>query len=309
MSEELIIDESQFSHLTYIAPQYKSLKISNPSDVQVDAEALIKHLKQTGGIDRIEKLTINYNSSLKNLDVLRAFTNLKILYVFGHHIQSFDGIEWFNVGEYINIETHRNRRRDISQLSQIKVKRMDLYVERIEDLSAIAKCSYLKTIDIYHSMEPDLKEWKEVPFDEISFKSCKFKELGNTAAIASLYDLSVLGCRSLEQFRGDNSNIKRLVVDNCKKLDLGTLTTFEGVEVLIVNSCTKEMNLKEIRGLKYVKSIDFILCNVEVDLIDLKEYFPKIESLHISGMKKEYGLQLKRLNPDVMITSRSFELE
>ncbi len=77
--------------------------------------------------------------------------------------------------------------------------------------------------------------------------------------------------------------------------------------MLIVNSCTKEMNLTEIR-LKYVKHIDFILCNVEVDLINLKEYFPNIESLHISGMKKEYGLQLKQLNPDVQITSRSFEL-
>lgn len=308
MSEELIVDESRFTYLTHIEPQYDSLKISNPSDIQVDAAALIEHLKQMKGINKIENLTINYNSSLKNLDLLRAFTNLKILYVFGQHIQSFDGIEWFSKGEYIKIETHRNRRRDISQLSQIKVKRINLNVERIEDLSAIAGCKYLKTIDIYRSMEPDLKEWKDVPFEEISFKSCKFKELGNTAAISGLNDISVLGCRSLERFKEDNSNIKRLVVDSCKKLDLSTLKTFEGIEVLIVNSCTKEMNLTEIRGLKYVKSINFILCNVEVDLINLKEYFPNIESLHVSGMKKEYGLQLKQLNPDVQITSRSFEL-
>ncbi|MNC30574.1 hypothetical protein D3C75_788620 [compost metagenome] len=79
--------------------------------------------------------------------------------------------------------------------------------------------------------------------------------------------------------------------------------------MLIVNSCTKELNLTEIRGLKFVKHINFILCNVKVDLINLKEYFPNIESLHISQMKKDYGMQLKELNPDVEITSRSFRLE
>ncbi|OAB34874.1 hypothetical protein PMSD_14040 [Paenibacillus macquariensis subsp. defensor] len=308
MSQELVLDESQFTQLTHIEPQYDSLKISNPLDTQVNDEALIEHLKQMKGIDKVELLTIDYNSSLKNLGVLIAFVNLKILYVYGQHIQSFDGIEWFSKGEYINIETYRNRRRDISQLSRTKVRRMKLYVERVEDLSAVSGCKFLNTIDIYRSMEPNLAEWEDVPLENISFKKCKFKELGNIAAIQDLTIVNVIGCRSLERFTGDNSKIKRLVVDGCNKLDLRTLKTFEGIEVLIVNSCSDEMNLTEIGGLKHVKHIDFILCNVQVDLINLKEYFPSIESLHISGMKKEYGLQLKQLNPDVQITSRSFEL-
>lgn len=305
---EFTVDESAFTQLVNIDPQYYSLKISNQSDIQVDADALIEHLKQIKGIDKVKKLTIDYNSSLKNLGVLCAFTNLRILYVCGQHIQSFDGIGWFDKGEYIKIQTHRNRRRDISQLSQATVKNIDLFVERVEDLSAVAGFKFLNTVDIYRSMEPNLAEWKDVLFENLSFKSCKFKELGNIADVSGLSSISVRGCRSLEQFKGDNSNIKRLEVDSCKKLDLSTLKTFEGIEVLIVNSCTKEMNLAEIRGLKYVKIVDFILCNVEVDLINLKEYFPKIESLHISGMKKEYGVQLKQLNPDVTITSNSFEL-
>lgn len=308
MTLELIVDESSFAQLVRIEPQYDSLKISNPSDIQVDADALIEHLQQMEGIDRVEELTVDYNSSLNDLGVLRAFTNLKSLFVYGKQIKSFEGIEWFSKGVYIQIQTHRNRRRDISQFSKATVKNIDLHVERVEDLSAIAGFKFLNTVDIYRSMEPNLTEWRDVHFENLSFKSCKFKELGNIAAVSGLNDISVLGCRSLERFTGDNSNIKRLVLDSCNKLDLSTLKTFEGVEVLIANSCTKEMNLSEIRGLKYVKHLDFILCNVEVDLIDLKEYFPNIESLHISGMKKEYGLQLKQLNPDVQITSRSFEL-
>lgn len=309
LSEELIVDESKFTQLTTIEPQYDSLRISNPSEIQVDVEALITHLKRIKGIEKVEKLIIDYNSSLENLRIVSAFINLKVLYVHGQHIQSLDGIECFTEGEYIKIQTHHNRRRDLSQLSNTKVTGIDLYVERKEDLTAIVGLKYLKTIDIYHSMEPDFNAWKDVHFENLSFKRCKFKELGNIAAISGLDDISVLGCRSLERFTGDNSNIKRLVLDGSKKLDLSTLKTFEGIEVLIVNSCTKEMNLTEIGGLKNVKHIDFILCQVQVDLIHLKEYFPKIESLHISQMKKDYGMQLKELNPDVEITSRSFRLE
>lgn len=173
---------------------------------------------------------------------------------------------------------------------------------------AIAGCQHLKTIDIYRSKENDFSSWSKVTADTISFKSCKFAELGNMARISALEDLNVLGCRNLERFTGDNSTIKRLIVDGSKKLDLRTLKTFTRVEVLIINSCTQELNLTEIGGLTSVKHIDFIFCHVQVDLIHLKEYFPKLESLHISGMKKDYGLQLKQLNPDVRITSRSFEL-
>ncbi|MGO4185141.1 hypothetical protein AB4Z17_28635 [Paenibacillus sp. TAF43_2] len=309
MAADLTIDESHFTRIVNIESQYNSLTISNTLEIEVNAEALIEHLNQMEGTDRIEKLIINYNSSLGDLSVLQAFSSLKILYVYGHKIKSFDGIERLCKGEYIQIQTHRNRRRDISQLSQTKLKRMDIYVEQIEDYSAAARCKHLQTIDIFHSsIEPDFTEWKESPVEKMAFKSCKFKELGNVALISGLTNLSVRGCRSLERFKGDNSSIKRLEVDSCKKLDLSTLKTFKGVEVLIVNSCTKEFKLKEIEGLKEVKILDFILCNVEVDLINLKDYFPNLESMHISSMKKDYGLQLKHLNPDVQITSRSFEL-
>lgn len=309
MSQVLVLEETLFTQLLQIENQYDSLKISNQSDIKVDANALTEHLKLIKGIDQIEELTINYNSSLNDLSVLQAFTNLKSLFIYGQQINTLEGIEWFNKGEYIQVQTYRNRRRDISQISQSTIKYIDLFVERVEDLSAIAGCKYLQKLNIYQSMEPDFAEWEEAPFERISFKRCKFKELGHTSAASQgLQEISVLGCRSLERFTGDNSNIRRLVVEGSKKLDLCTLKTFKGIEVLIVNSCTKEMNLKEIGGLEFVRHIDFILCKVEVDLIDLKEIFPSLESLHISGMKEEYGLQLKQLNPEVRITSRSFEL-
>lgn len=236
---------------------------------------MIEHLKQTEGIEHVEELIIDYNSSLTNLSILSVFTNLRFLFLYGHHIQSLDGIESFSKGRFIKIKTHSNRRRDISRLSNTKVTSIDLYVEQKEDLTAIGGFKYLKTVDIYNSMEPDFEVWKDVRFDNLSFKKCKFKELGNIAAIPGLDNISFVACRSLEQFTGDNSNIKRLVVDGSKKLDLRTLKTYKGIETLIVNNCTYEMNLTEIGGLKNIKHIDFILCQVQVDLIPLKEYFLK----------------------------------
>ncbi|MBD3920903.1 hypothetical protein H8B09_19210 [Paenibacillus sp. PR3] len=309
MLEELELEESRFAELTHIEEQYNSLQLVNQLDDKVDIEALTEHLRQLEGIDRVKSLTINWNSSLSNLRVLRAFTNLEYLSIYGHQIKSLDGVELFSKGEFIRIHTHKNRRRDLSQLSQAEVKRMLLHVERTEDFSAVAGCKELQTIDIYHSsIEPNLLEWKDVPLESIYFKSCKFKELGNTAATERLIEINVLGCRNLERFTGDNSIIKRMIVDSCKKLDLSTLRMFENLEWLTVNSCTQAMNLTEIGGLQHAKHISFILSNVEVDLINLKEYFPTIESLHVSGMNKEYGVQLKQLNLDVTITSDSFEL-
>ncbi|PAD77398.1 hypothetical protein [Paenibacillus campinasensis] len=308
MSQELVVDEAKFTEITNVDEQYDSLKMSNPSNEEIDVEAFIQHLQHVQNLDQIEHLTINYNSSLNNLNVLRAFTNLRSLSVYGQYIQSLEGIEWFSKGEYIQIQTYRNRRRDLSQLVQTNIKHIDLYVERAEDLLSVAGCKQLKSADIYCSKENDFSEWSKVTAERISFKRCKFTELGDMANIPALDYISVIRCRSLERFIGDNSNIKRLVVDSCNKLDLRTLRTFERVEALIVNSCKQEMNLTEIGGLEHVKHIDFILCNVQVDFIGLKDYFPNIESLHISGMKKERGLELKAWNPDVRITSRSFEL-
>jgi len=309
MSTEITVEESEFSQLVNIEPQYDSMRISNSLGVEIDADAFIEHLRKIEGMDRIRRLIINYNSTLTNLNVLCTLSELRILHIYGQNIKTFEGIEWFDKGEYILIETIRNKQRDISRISKTQVKSIDLFVERLEDLSAIADCRSLTKLDLNRSMEVDFTQWRGVPFEFIGFRKGKFKELGNIAAIPDLKEIYVLGCRSLERFTGDNSSITRIIVDGCKKLDLRTLKTFEKIETLIVNSCPNEMNLCELTELKFVKHIDFILCNVQVDLVELKSYFPNLESLHVSRMKKEYGIQLKQLNPDIEITGNSFRLE
>lgn len=304
MSEELVVDESRFTQLATIEVQYDSLRITNPSEIQVDGEVLIEHLKKMSGINHVKKLIIDYNSSLINLHVISVFTNLKILYVYGKHIQTFEGIESFTKGEFIRIDTRPNRRKDISQLSNTKVTGIDLFVERKEDLSAIAGFKYLKTIDICGSMEPDFKEWKDVQFESLSFKGCKFKELGNTTEAFGLDNMSVIGCRSLERFTGDNSRITRMIIEGSKKLDLRTLGTFSNIEALIVNGNSNEVALSEIGQLTKLESLWLLNCKIHVDIHNLKEQFPNLEELMIDSLTKEEVLELGEYNPDVEVTGK-----
>lgn len=309
MSTEIKVEETDFVQLTSIESHCDSLRISNSLNVGIDDTVLIEHLSKVDGIGQIEHLIINYDSSLSNLNVLSAFPNLRTLSVYGQHMKTLEGIERFDKGEYISIETYRNKERDISQLCKAQVKSLNIMVERVKDLLAIAECQSLRKLDLTHSMEIDVTQWRNVPLEFIAFRKGKFKEIGNLAAIPHLKEIYVLGCRNLERFTGDNSNITNMIIDSCKKLDLRTLNTFKKIERLVVNSCSHEINLSELGRLQYVKHLSFILCNASVDLIQLKTYFPKLESLHISNMKKAYGMQLKEMNPDVKITSRSFTLE
>ncbi|RXZ81565.1 hypothetical protein EBB07_14695 [Paenibacillaceae bacterium] len=309
MSMELTVDEANFTEIKSISAEYDDLIILNEHGAAVDEQAFIEHWRSVKGTEHIKYLTIGYNSTLRNVHVIQFFPNLKALVLNGKKLLSIEGIEWYQQGGVIDINTNGNRRRDLAGLNQASIKTIYLYVERADDLSAINGCTKVTHLDLYRSPELNLLEWGQVPLESLYLKRCKFKELDNTAAISTLKDIRVLDCRNLERFTGDHSRITYLIIDNCKKLDLCTLSTFKSAYAITVNSCPLEMNLIEIGKLEKVKHITFIRCNVEVDLINLKEYFPNLESLHISKIKKDYGLKLKELNPDIEISSDSFRSE
>ncbi|MEX2414583.1 MAG: hypothetical protein WD424_00450, partial [Paenibacillaceae bacterium] len=280
---------------------------SNSLGIEVDSIALADYMSTVEGISQIQSLSISYSSLLKDLKVVKAFPNLRYISVYGYQITSLDGLEWFQHGEYIDITTEKNRRRSITKISDAPIKRMSLHFARSEDLDDIAECLTLNYLEIFRSKDLEFSKWNRVPLESLGIKQGKFKELGNTAAIISLKDISVLGCRSLERFTGNNNRITRLLIDNCKKLDLQTIQTFQGLETLIVNGNPNEIGLTEIGELKQLKSLTLIMCNVRIDTSNLKRYFPRLEKLHISNMKKEQAIELSQSNPDIKFSGRSFK--
>jgi Leucine-rich repeat (LRR) protein len=308
-SKELEIEEPNIRDLKLIEPGYDEIELSNKLGSEVDSTILANHMGSVVGIDQIQTLTINYSSLLKDLKIIKAFPNLRNINVFGKQIASLEGLEWFHQGEYININTDSNRRRRITKISEAPIKRMILEVARTEDLDDISQCSKLNYLDLFRSNEVEFSNWSNIPLESIGLKQGKFKEIGNTVKIMSLKKMRVLGCRNLERFVGDNSRITWMIIEGCKKLDLRTIKTFQGIEVLIVNGNLNEIGLTEIGELKQLKSISLIDCNVQVDILKLKHLFPSLKELHISQMKKEQVLELSQHNPEVLVSGKIFRVK
>lgn len=305
--DELIVEESNFRDLKRIAAGYDSIEFSNSLGIEVNSKALADYLCAVEGIDQIQTLSINYSSQLKNLMVIKAFPNLRYLNIYGYQITSLDGLEWFQQGEFIHIWTESNHRRRISKIPEAPIKRLILQYARAEDLEDIAECLTLNDLEISRSRDLNFSKWTRVPLESLSLKKGKFKELGNTADVSSLKSIWVLGCRSLERFTGDNSRISRLLIEGCKKLDLRTIHTFQGIESLIVNGNPNEIGLTEIGEFKKLESLSLLNCKVQVDTADLKRHFPRLKELYISNMKKAQAIELKQFNPDIVFTGDSFE--
>ncbi|NOU71801.1 hypothetical protein GC098_10275 [Paenibacillus sp. LMG 31458] len=310
MGLELKVEESNFRDLKRIELDYDSIEFTNRLGIEVDSTELSDFMGNVEGIGQIETLSINFSSQLKDLEVVRAFPNLRNIAVYGYQITSLDGMGGFQQGEYIKISTEsKNRRRRIAQISQAPIKRMSLQFARPEDLDAIGECVTLNSLDLFRSMDLDFSKWKRVPLESLGLMQGKFKELGNTAQVESLSNMRVLGCRNLEWFTGDNSRITRMVIEGCKKLDLRTLQSFQNIEALIVNGNSNKVALNEIGELKQLKSLWLIDCNVQVDISNLKHQFSRLEELQISNMKNEQVLELSQLNTGVIVSGRTYTLK
>lgn len=304
METELKLEESRFHDLKLIEPGFDSIKFTNKLGIEVDSITLTDYLSEVKGIGQIQSLSISYSSQLIDLKVIRAFPNLRNISVYGYKITSLVGLEWFHQGEFIEISTETNRRRRITEISRAPIKRMFLQFARSEDLDDIAECLTLNDLDLHRSKDLDFFKWGGVPIKSLGLVQGKFKELGNTADIISLEDIRVLGCRSLERFTGDNSRITWMVISGCKKLDLRTIQTFQGIKALTVNGNSNEIRLTEIGELKHLENLMLIDCNIQIDTSNLKHQFPRLKELHISNMKKEQVMELNQANPDIMISGK-----
>ncbi len=222
------LNESKFSEIKSIG-NFNAMELNNDLNVDVDVNDLCNYLKSLNGIDKITALSINPTSHLKNVEIIKAFPNLKVLYVYGNKIKSLDGIEWFYKGDYIDINICENPERDILKISDSKLKKICLYYQNKEDFDAIANCHFLTEIYITHCISPDFYKWRNVPLEYIKFSQCDFKELGNMSYVKTLKSVTVAGCNKFERFIGNNSSVNCITIVGCKNLDLNSLNTFKKI--------------------------------------------------------------------------------
>jgi Leucine-rich repeat (LRR) protein len=301
MSDILVIDESNFKEIKSLNG-LTDVALNNSLRIEIDMEEIYRYLVTVDGTDKVESLHIGAFSCLKNVEIIKVFPNLRNLFVHGSKITSFDGLEMFRNGSYIDINTGKNTKRDISKISAAPIRSMELYYERLEDFDAVKNCLLLNHLVIAKSPGPDFYVWENVPLNYLGLISYgKFTELSDTASVKTLERLMVGGCQKFERFTGDNSKVKNLTVVTCKKFDVRSLCSLRNLEFLCVNNCAPEIALSELPALPKLRTLWLYTCRVNYDIFDLKKKFPKLEVFWPSRIKKEQAVSLSKANADVVV--------
>lgn len=287
--------------LNQIPKDCDTFEFSNDLLQSVNFDELINHLCKIKGLNQIQSLIIGHSSQLKNLKVIRAFPNLRYVSVYGLELLTLDGLEWFKHGEYMEINTGTHHKRRITQISSAPLKRLVLYCSRSEDIVDISQCISLTSLDLFLTKEIDFSRWSLIPLDSLGIMRGKFKQLGNTMEITTLRRMRILGCRKLEEFIGDNSGVTWMIIEGCKELDLRSVRTFHNIESLIVNGSKKHFSISEIGELNKLKSLWLDNCNMEIDIFNLSQQFPKLNELFVGNIQTEQAMKLREQNPNVQI--------
>jgi Leucine-rich repeat (LRR) protein len=293
------VDELSFKELTCIG-EYDAVDIVNQnfinedafgvSDIlgsEVDKDAFYEHLEQVEGRDKIKHLNICCSSYQRNVEIIRLFPNLQSFGVYGHRIESLDGLECSKDGyKYIDIGTD-NRKRNIEKIALVPIESLSLEYSRKEDFDAIKKCTTLEYLTLGGCPDVEFYEWRNVPLEQLKFWNyCMITELRDMSHIPTLTHLMVGACRKFERFSGDNSNIKEVHIDGCRLFDMDSLKTLTEVEIVWIVSCAKKITLSELPEHPTIRKLALWGCKVNIDCYDLKKKMPNLEKLSISNIKK-----------------------
>lgn len=232
--EELEIEESQAPSLSRIPSGADTLELINRTGTEVEESVLGTELARVPGIERIRSLTLTPSSRVKNLRFLESLPWLENLQLNGLRLQTLEGIEGFRNGRFINLDTGRNRSRDIAKIAEARISRLMLEWARPEDLEAIGGSTTITELSLSNCPPLALDRWQRVPIETLGLFGGTIEELADTRHIASLRKLTLYNCGKLERFSGDNGNVTWMVIQRCKKLDLRTISTFRGLEFLAV---------------------------------------------------------------------------
>ena len=281
---------------------YTYIELSNGLGVAIDTNELYNYLATIDGTSEIEHLKIGYESCLENVEIIKVFPNLKGLHVSGRNIMSLDGLEVYK-GECLNIDTV-TRKRNIEKISSVPIKRLFFYHEKANDFEAISHCHSLEWLEISKSPAPDFYEWRNVPLGYLKFMQGKFTELHDMAHVKTLKEIMLGDCRKFERFTGDNSNIESLTIVGCKRFDVRSIDSLQGLEYLCINDCAHEVALSDLPYLPNIRFVKLLSSKTNPDIYDLKKKMPKLEYMLISKMANEQVILLSEANADVAIEKK-----
>lgn len=303
---EIDIEEWQIPTVKKISKKYDELILTNMAKKEIDEEQIIEGLKRIKNIDKIMTLRIEYPSNLSDLRLIEAFPSLKNLYVFGHNIKSFTGIEMFSKGEFLSIKTEKNKKRDIKGIENTKIKKIVLNYAREDDIDTISKCKSLNILNLYNCPNIDFKKFKIVPLNSIQMWSGTLECINNISSVKTIESLTLCRHQKLMNFLGNNGGVKWLLIQYCQQLDFKTIDTFVDLEHITIVGQKNQLKLSTFTGLKKIKSITFLNCKIVVNVREFSKSLKNIKELFISNLKKNEAKELSRINENITVANNSF---
>jgi len=304
----LIINEAKMDFKHNILKDIKYICFENESKINPKTDLLFGKLKSLKFRDKIETLTIEYNSSLEDLNLLEFFPNVEKLLLYGSNIKNLKGIEKAKKIKYIIIETEKNRRRLIDGIENLHLDDLEIRVERREDIEVISNCLSLNRLTLRGSFDFNIQKFSNLKISELSFIGGRYLELNNLKILSNLRKIQLGYCSKLEAFGKDNDNIVDLDIESCNKLNFTSIGYLSNLEKISIRSQKKINDLEWIKPLG--KLLELEITGTQINNIDFN---PIIESknlnkvwLSVSNKKiKEIGIANKNVkisNGDICIS-------
>jgi Leucine-rich repeat (LRR) protein len=302
---ELELEETKFRTLTAVKGGVDTLVLTNESGREPDADALADWLASVPGIEAITSLVVTPSSRLEHLMLVRGLPNLMNIQINGSRLRSLEGLESFRNGRYADIDTGKNRRRNIAAIAKAPITKLRLQYATPGDFDVIAMSLTLRDLELGASPQPPLERWVRLPLESLSCSKGTFSELTDTAKVPTLKSLVLTNCRKLEALTGDNGGVTWLVIQGCGRLDLNTVASFVQLESLSIVGRRDELALSALGRLTRLESLFLEGRKVTVDVGNLRTSMPQLTSLCITRLKWERALELSRANPGVSIATGS----
>lgn len=295
-----LLDESRPDALISLSEGAEA-GLSQLGPERTDPAALIEALCRLPGADRLRVLRIEPGSGLEDLSVLRAFPALEVLHVYGGAIRSLKGIEQLQHGKYLEIDTGKNKKRDLAGIEACPAPRVAVRWAREEDLEHLGGSRGLAELTLLGNKTLDVGRLERSPLTHLSLIQSSLEALEDTEKAPSLESLHLKRCRKLTALEGRHGRIQRLIVDGCPALDLSSLSRLGALESLTVVGQPGEVRLSAFAGLQKVRFLSIQGSKTAADLEDLLSTFPTLETLYLSKQKPAALGALRDRNPNVEI--------
>lgn len=300
---ELIVDESDLSALAAAKQCPDTIVFKNTKNMDVDRQELSRAISAIPGVQQATSLVVAVSSHLTDLSTIEGLSGIVNIQVNGSRIETLDGIAKFHNARYLNVDTGRNRKRDVAGIADAPISKLSLQYAKPRDFEAIAASPTIAHLELGASPRPPLASWSQVPISVLSLSRGTFNEVGDTAAVGTVTKLVLLACRRLEALVGDNGNVKWLVIQGSERLRLDTISSFAGLESVYVAGGRGELSLSALAGMSALTEASFEKCKVEVDVENLSVMFPRLTGLHVASLGEAAALRLSRMNPGVLFST------